>query len=165
MSFCLYLSNASCGTGGSTIALGSLLPGTVVNSSPNIKLDFETNASLGGQVYIYGSAAGLKSTAAPGTYTITSTTADLGTASEGFGARVSASGQSSGGPFNSVSPFDNTTGDNIGGVGTSVAVILSSSGSLVAGNATIVLKAKSSSITPSASDYSDILTLIAAANF
>jgi hypothetical protein len=120
---------------------------------------------LGGQVYIYGSAAGLKSTAAPGTYTITSTTADLGTASEGFGARVSASGQSSGGPFNSVSPFDNTTGDNIGGVGTSVAVILSSSGSLVAGNATIVLKAKSSSITPSASDYSDILTLIAAANF
>jgi hypothetical protein len=165
ITFCAYSTDGNCASSAHSLAFGNLLPATVTNSPYNIGVDFATNANLGGQVYIYSSNTGLKSTTAPGTYTITSTTADLSSASEGFGARVSSSGQSSGGPFNPVSPYDNITGNNIGGVGTSISTLLASSNPLVGGTASILLKAKSSSITPAASDYSDILTVIAAANF
>lgn len=162
LSFCTY-TNANCGLGGNSVAFGAILPATVNTSPNNIGVDFATNANAGGKVYIYSANGGLKST--QDTYTITSATADLDIVPEGYGAMVSGSpSQSSGGPFTKVSPYDGLT-NNVGVVNTTVNTILSSLNPIVGGNAAIQLKVRPSNITPAATDYSETLTIIAAAAF
>lgn len=161
LSFCLY-SGANCGAGGSSVAFGVVLPASVTNSPNNIGLDFATNADLGGRVYIYSVNGGLKTTQA--NYTITSATADLSSVSEGFGAQIASVSQGSGGPLNKVSPY-NGSSNNVGLLSTSINTILSSPAPLTGGTAAIQLKAKASNTTPAATDYSETLTLIAAATF
>lgn len=145
------------------IDFGNLPPATVMSSPSNMGVDFATNANSGGNVYIYSANGGLKSAAA-GNYIISSATADLSSASEGFGAQITSVGQSSGGPLNKVSPFDGAS-NNVGLLATSVSTILSSANPLTGGTSAIQLKAKSSNTTPAAIDYTDTLTLIAAAAF
>lgn len=160
-SFCLY-SNASCAAGGNAEAFGNLTAGSITNSPTNIGVNFATNADSGGNVYIYSANGGLKSTSAG--YTIASATVNLSSASSGFGAQIISASQTSGGPFSALSPY-NGSANNVGALATTASTILSSSNPLIGGTAAIQLQAKPSNTTPEAADYSETLTVIAAAIF
>jgi hypothetical protein len=103
LSFCIY-TGANCASNVTTVAYGAITPATVTNGPSDIHVEFATNAGGGGAVYIYSANGGLKSAHA-GNYTVTSSTANLDSASEGFGAKVTATGQTSGGPMTGDSPY------------------------------------------------------------
>jgi hypothetical protein len=163
-SFCLYGNYSSDCDGNNAIAFGGLTAGNISNSSTNIGVDFATNANSGGKVYIYSVNGGLKSTHTGTTIISALPSADLSSASSGFGAQIATVRQDSGGPFSKVSPYDGSA-SVVGGLGTSVSEILTSSNPLVGGRAAIQLKAKPSTVTPAATDYTETLTVIAAAIF
>lgn len=137
----------------------SLTPGTVASASDDIEFVLTSNALNGGNVYIKSNNAGLSSTLASNT--ISSTTADLASALSGYGAQVTSVSQLNGGPFTSESPY-NGTSDNVGGLTGTYMPILKTTGRVTAGQAVISLKAKSTATTPSSSDYSDQITMLAA---
>ncbi|MBA3757843.1 hypothetical protein H0X09_03190 [Candidatus Saccharibacteria bacterium] len=144
------------------IAFGNLPPATVTSSPNNLGVDFATNANLGGEVYIYSNNGGLLSSAV--SYTLSSATADLTAANEGFGAQIGSVSQSSGGPLTKQSPFDGTS-NNVGVLSTTISSLLTSGAPLTGGTASVSLKAKPAISTPAANDYAEILTVIAAAKF
>lgn len=144
------------------IAMGTLLAGSVISSPQNISVNFATNATAGGNVYIAGQNTGLKSTATA--YTITALNADLSTQPQGFGAQVLTNSQTSGGPFNKLSPFNGSSAV-VGGPIATYQTILNASAPVVGGVATVGLKAKTTTAVPAAADYAEILTMIAAASF
>lgn len=142
----------------------SLNPGTVSTSSDTVDSTISTNASNGGLIYLYGTNLGLKSTTA-GNYKINSTTNDLSSLLEGYGARGTTTTQTSGGPMELVSPYNNS-GNNVGIINTTKLPFADSSGAPVNnGVAKFELKAKASNTTPAAQDYTDIITLIGTASF
>ena len=144
------------------VALGSLLPNTVTNASPDISLAFDTNAASGGDVYISSQNGGLFSTATSNT--ITSATADLSVASRGFGAQVTAVGQTSGGPLISVSPY-NGSSNNVGLTTSTIRKMLTAANPVVTGTATVSIKAKATASDAAANDYREVVTLLASASF
>lgn len=144
------------------IDFGSLLPGVVADSPQKIWLDIETNAEYGVRAYISGQSGGLASSSA--SYTINSATADLASAAEGYGGRSASTGQTGGGPLAPTSPYDGVA-DNIGIINSAVRQLYSSPGPVFSGRASILLKIKSKEMTPSADDYRETLTVIAAASF
>lgn len=140
----------------------SLTAGAVQDSPEKIWVDFATNAENGGRVYIYGQNSGLKSDAT--TTTIPSASGDLSSLASGFGAQGSTVSQGSGGPMGMVAPYTGAA-QVVGIIDTTVREIFSATAPVAGGRASLVLKAKSSSVTPAANDYGDILTLIASANY
>ena len=146
----------------STVNMGTLTAGTVVDAPSTIDVTFATNAANGGDVYIRGNNGGLYSTSR--SHTITSSSGDLSSLSNGFGARITSSGQTTGGPFSKSSPYDGTN-NNVGIADTQLRKIFTSSGPITGGTGSITVKAKASINDPAASDYSEILTLIAAASY
>jgi hypothetical protein len=142
--------------------LGTLTSGTVVSAPSNLAMTFTTNADYGGNVYIAGQNAGLKSTTA--NHTIAASTGNLNSTSEGFGVRGVNTGQTSGGPLAIASPF-NGTNNVVGAPGTTFLPIFSSSAPINGGTATAIIKAKASTSTPAANNYQEVLTLIASASF
>lgn len=145
------------------LAMGQLTVGAVTTASEKIWLDLETNAANGGYVYIYDENGGLRSSAV--NYTITSATADLTGAAEGFGVRSNSVAQSAGGPLVATSPY-NGASDNVGVLNSTIQEVFHSSGApITAGRASLLVKAKISAVTPASSDYADILTLITSATF
>jgi hypothetical protein len=142
--------------------LGTLLAGSVTTSTDKIWIDLDTNAALGGVIYIVGANNGLSS--ARTSTTLSAMTGDLAAAGSGFGLQGSSATQTSGGPLSIVSPF-NGTSDVVGAESTLYQPIFSSSAAIVAGRGSFVLKAKPTSLTPSSDDYTEILTLIAAADY
>lgn len=144
------------------VAFNSLTPNTVIAANADPLIGLTTNAMFGGKVYIYDVNSGLKSNES--SYTINSVTTDLATASMGYGAQVVATGQTSGGPITSVSPYDSGT-DNVGFISNLPQPILSTAGPVNTGTATIRLKAKSDATVPSSSDYGDTITFVAAMLF
>jgi hypothetical protein len=161
ISFCTYSTSGSCG-GSNAVTFGALTANNITNSTTNIGVDFATNANSGGSVYIYSAYGGLRSASAAST--LSSTTADLSVVSSGYGAQIVTVNQSSGGPLSKMSPY-NSTGNNVGVLGTNVNTILNTSAPITGGNSAIQLQAKPSNTTPAATDYADVLTLIAAAAF
>jgi hypothetical protein len=161
LSFCMY-TGANCAAGGSSISFSNVLPATITDSPNNIGVDFATNASFGGNVYIYGSNGGLHSSSV--NYTIVSATADLGSVNEGFGAQISTAGQSSGGPFAKVSPYDGTS-NNVGAITTNARTLLSTAGPVVGGTSSVKLKLLAAGSALAATDYAETMTLIAASSF
>lgn len=157
LSFCTYSTSGSCG-GSNSVSFSSLLAGNISNSTTNIGVDFATNANSGGNVYIYSANGALTSTNRPGS-PITSATGNISSASQGYGAQVVNVSQLTKEP-----PYDQS-GNTIGILSTNVNTILSVSAPVTAGTAAIQLQAKASNTTKAASDYADILTLIAAAAF
>lgn len=145
-----------------SIDFGDLYIGTVTSSPKRIWVDLTTNGTSGGKVYVYGHNAGLSSISR--SYTISSTTADLSTAPEGFGAQGVSATQTSGGPINIQSPYSGTN-QVVGITDTNIREIFSSSAPVFGGRASFSLKAKSSSQTPIADDYTETLTVIAAGNY
>lgn len=144
------------------IAFTSLTPGSVINGNFEAVLGLSSNALNGGNVYVRSSNGGLSSALAA--TSIASATADLSSASSGYGAQVISTSQSSGGPIVSSSPFNGTT-ENVGVLSTSLQAILNTTSPVTTGTANVRLKAKASAVTPSATDYADTLTFVAAMNF
>lgn len=144
-------------TGGS-----SLTAGTVVSSPEKIWVDFDTNGESGGRVYVYSSNAGLQSSTAG--YLISAVTGNLTALTEGFGVQGSNATQSTGGPFAVVAAYD-LTSNNVAVTDTIIREIFTSSNPTTAGRGAFLLKAKSSAVTPAASDYTEALTVVASASF
>lgn len=145
-----------------SISFGSLVAGSVNTSSDKVNVSLSTNAQNGGQVYIYDAYSGIRSTQK--SYTISSATADLASAQEGYGAVSVSAGQSSGGPFTASSPY-NGTADNVGILDTSIRQAYGSTTPVTSATGSFRLKVRSRTLTPSATDYSDMITLIATAQF
>lgn len=147
-----------------SVNIGNLTAGSVTTSSDTIDITISTNATNGGLIYLFGTNNGLKSTTA-GNYNITSSSTDLTSALEGYGARGTTVTQTSGGPMQLVSPY-NGASQNVGVIDTTKREIADSSSTPVTnGQVSFELKAKAKSTTPQAGDYSDILTIIATGSF
>lgn len=145
-----------------TTGFGDLFAGSVTSSAEKIWVDFETNAESGGRVYVSSSHAGLQSSRAA--YTINAVSGNLSVLSEGYGAQGSSATQGSGGPFSLTAAYD-LVSDNVAVTDTSIREIFTASNPTVAGRGAFLLKAKSSAVTPAASDYTETLTVIASASF
>lgn len=144
------------------VALGDLLPGSIVDSTNRVWATLDTNAESGGIVYVSGQNSGLKSVNA--NYTISSTTGDLSAQQEGFGAQIASNTQSSGGPLIGDVVYA-VAGSNIGATDGQIRNLFTSSNPIISGRGSFILKAKSMTQTPSSSDYVEVLTVIASAKF
>lgn len=144
------------------LAFNDLVPNTVVNSPQKIWVDFDTNGDFGGNIYAYGQNGGLRSVAVA--YTISALTGNLAAIAQGFGAQSTSATQSSGGPFTVASPY-NGTSDTVGITDTNIRRVYSAAAPVTAGRSSLQLKAKITATTPSSSDYSEKLTVVAAASF
>lgn len=163
LSFDINVSAANTVTSPPYVAnFGNLLPSSVINTPLPIWVNFASNAESGGNVYLTGRNAGLRSTTSA--YTIASQSGDISALSEGFGAQVASVSQSSGGPLSASAPY-NGAGSMVGIADTVFRTIIKATAPVVGGQGSITLKAKSQAITPSSSDYSELLTLVAAASF
>lgn len=145
-----------------SVSFAALTPNSVIDSSQKIWIDLDTNAASGGAVFVASQNAGLKSTAANNT--IASATANLASATTGYGAQSMSATQSSGGPLTAQSPY-NGSSSSVGVLDNSLRQLYIASAPITAGRGSILLKARATSDTPAGNDYSDILTLIASASF
>lgn len=146
-----------------TVAMGNLLPNTVVNAGSSISLTFDTNAANGGDIYTSGQYGGLKSLATG--FTIASATGNLSSLSHGFGAQVTSTSQSSGGPLTAVTPYDGSGTDNVGITDPTIRKMITSTAQVNTGTASVLLKAKATSSDPAANDYKEFITMLASASF
>lgn len=145
------------------VDFGTLTMGQVSTASDKIWISMDTNAPNGGSVYVYDQYGGLHSSAT--NYTISSTTSNLDSDSEGFGMQASPVSQTSGGPIEASSLY-NTSGDSVGTVDGTIREIFNTSDNPIAGGrGSIDLKIKTSDTTPASSDYADSLTFIASGVF
>lgn len=146
-----------------TVAFGTLNVGSVTTAADKVWIDIDTNAESGAAVYVYDGAGGLVSSNAGAT--ITSATADLSLVSTGYGLQIASVTQSAGGPLAKVSPY-NGASENVGVITTESSQIFSTTSlPITAGRGSVYVKAKASSTTPAAGDYSDTITMIASGSF
>jgi len=139
-------------------SFGNLFAGTVTDSDKKVWVDFDTNGESGGRVYVYSNNAGLLSTRAA--YTIGTVTGNLTALTEGFGAQslTATNGLSE-------TVLYDQTGNNVGTVDTSIREIFTASAPTTGGRGSFLFKAKSSAVTPAANDYTESITVVAAASF
>lgn len=144
-----------------SIGLGNLPTGTVTTSSQTINTIETTNAAFGGNVYITGANGGLYS--ASTSNLIPSTSTNLDTSTNGFGAQSTLASATSG-SWSAASPYNNS-GNIVGSISNTTSSLYSSSSPVTAGIGNVVLKAKSAASDSIASDYSETITFTAAASF
>jgi len=144
-----------------SIGIGVVNAGQVTTSWQSVTTTISTNANNGGTVYLYGTNAGLVSATA-GNYKINSASSDLSSVLQGYGAQGTSV---SGAPMELLSPY-NVVGNSVGILDSTKRPFADSTGQQVTnGSASFQLKAKASTTTPSANDYSDTLTVIASGSF
>jgi len=143
-------------------SFGNLLPATVTNTPDKVWASIATNANNGASVYISSANGGLKSNT--NGFTLASATADLSAVSTGYGAQGLTATQSSGGPLSIASPY-NVASQNVGILDSTVRTLFTASAPITGGRGSMQLKARAAAQTPEGSDYTDTLTLIAAAAF
>lgn len=143
-----------------TLTMGSLLAGSIITSS-TVSFTYSTNATNGGSIYMAGSSTGLVS-ASSGSYNITITppSGNLAALGEGFGVQ----GLTASSPLAIQSPY-NGTSNTVGAVYTTFQPVFAATSAVTTGTATAAMQAKASTSTPSATDYTDTLTFVAAASF
>jgi hypothetical protein len=144
------------------IDFGTIPVSTVTDSPKRVWVSIDTNGESGGMVYLSGANSGLKSTEA--SYTIASSTADLGSTAEGFGAQGVTATQGSEGPLTILAPY-NGAGGNVGVEDSVIRQIFSSTGPIVSGRGSFILKTKTKPLTPESVDYQELVTVIGAASF
>lgn len=144
------------------LSLDELSAGSVITSSESVWIDITTNAQSGATVYLQGAAGGLQSSVTG--HTISSISDDLASQSEGVGIQAVSVSQSSGGPLTAVSPY-NGAGSNVGIIPQQLESLFSSSAAITNGRGSFAIKAKASTLTPAATDYSEILTIVAVPSF
>lgn len=143
--------------------MGGLTPGSVTTSNQKVWIDISTNATNGGLISITGANNGLASTTT--SHTISSGSVDLTAQPSGYGARSTSTTQTSGGPMAVYAPYDGS-GNNVGVIDTSKRFMFySTHTAVIGGRVSFELKAKASSTTPAASDYTDTLTILATGSF
>lgn len=162
-----------------TVPLGTLTVSGVNSSGPaesinSIWVDLGTNANSGAVVTVTSTNGGLKSTSV-GTDIIQALGGAMATGTENYGlcAYVIGFTQDSGGPMDSVSPFNGAVcapdGDAnaVGAFDTNTAMEILNSTNLPvnAGRAQIIVNAAISAATPAHNDYTDTLTFIATGTF
>ncbi len=98
-----------------SVGFGDVSVGSVSTATDKIWIDLTTNAELGAYVYIHDQYGGLRSSGT--NYTISSGSVDLTGQSEGFGIQSASVGQSAGGPFVALAPY-NGASENVGLVDT-----------------------------------------------
>ncbi len=145
-----------------TVGLGTLTSGTVSTGAQTINTTFSTNGNSGGDVYVSGKNGGLLSSST--SYIINAISNDLSVVSEGFGGQNTSVSQVSGGPYTVQSPY-NGVGNNVGVIGNLTRSLYSSSSPVTTGTGILSLKAKPSSTAVAATDYQEVLTFTASANF
>jgi len=134
----------------------------VTNSPQNIVTSFSTNSENGGKVYISGNNEGLLS--AVTSHKIDAVSGNLAVLSQGFGAQGLSATQTFGGPLTIAMLYDQDN-DVVGTTDQTIREIFSTAGPITTGEGTFVLKAKTSTVTPAAGDYSELLTVIASGSF
>lgn len=139
------------------IALSNLYPGSVITSDEKVWVSVDTNAAAGGSVFVYGENAGLKSIAVG--YTIASVNGDLSDLDNGFGIQISSASQLT------ADAFYTGVGNIVGLTDTLVRQIFYANSPITSGRGSFLVKAKSDNNTPAASDYTEALTVIVAANY
>jgi hypothetical protein len=139
-----------------SVTFSSLPAAQITSGGATVTSTVSTNAIYGGSLLVNDQNGGL--TSSSHSFTVASATADLGVAGTGYGAQTTGTSQTSGGPISSVSPY-NGSGNSVGILSTSWQPFASWSGPITAGNATLALAAKSSSLTPAANDYADVMTI------
>lgn len=149
-----------------SIALGQLPPATVVSAGTPVTVTVDTNAANGATIYVNDANTGLLSSTTNSTIAAVSSDLSLAGTTEGYGLQgltVSQSGAT--GPMEILSPYTGS-GGTVGLINTSKKGIFDSSNQPVtSGQATFTIKAKASNLTKAASDYADIITVIASAMF
>ncbi len=150
-----------------TDALGALVTGSVSSSPTPRTATVNTNAKNGWQVWAKDSNTGLNS-ATSGT-TIASTTpgtnSTLAAGTEGYNTGVTSSQTGGTGTITVAAPFVGGLTGKGGGLNTTLATLATSNGT--ANNAVLTLtnNAAISATTAAASDYTDIITVVAAGLF
>jgi hypothetical protein len=152
----LSLSTSLTSTPPFSVTFSSLPAGNVTTGDATIISSVTTNAVNGGSLVVNDQNNGLLSTSK--SFTLASATADLGVAASGYGAQASGATQSSGGPVSLSSPY-NLTSNSVGALATSKQSYAAWPGPVTAGGATLSLLAKSTTLTPAAADYSDVITI------
>ncbi len=147
-----------------TVSMGSLNAGVVNTSAQTINTTFTTNAASGGDVYIIGKNGGLLSASQSHLISATSSDLSLGGVTNGFGGQNSSVTQTSGGPYSVVSPYSGS-GGNVGIINTLGRSLYTSSAPVTGGAGVLNLKAKAASTDVAATDYQEVLTFTAAANY
>lgn len=145
------------------LALGTLTPGSITTATNRVWVDLSTNADQGGGVYLFSSNTGLYSTATD--YLIAAVTGNLSALTEGFGVQSVSVAQSSGGPMGADAPF-NGSSEVVGTLTVTPQRIFNTSATpITSGRASFLTKVKPSTLAPAATDYTEVLTIVAAANF
>ncbi len=157
--------------GGTTDTLGTLSTASVI-SSAGVNATVSTNSAFGPQLFIYDNNTGLKSTNA--NHTIASKNPNnvaaqtIATTTENFIANATYTGNTSGDTMTIATPFAGTgaTGDGLSPYPSELAYATGSPGSPT--NAAIVNIKESATITnitPEASDYTDIVSIVGTGTF
>jgi hypothetical protein len=139
------------------INFGNMVPGNVNVSPHYINVGLDTNGVSGGRVYVYSANAGLYSSVA--NYKINAMTGSL-TSVEGFGAQGR-----SGGTLTLDAPYDQIGTDTVGIVNSTVREIFNTAGPITGGTGSFLLKSRPATTAPAATDYAELLTVIAAGSF
>src|SRR5487761_1335944 len=133
-------------------SFGNLLPATVTAASDKIWASISTNANSGVYIYVKSANAGLYSSHA--NTTIASASADLSSATTGYGAQGVGTTQSSGGPLSINAPY-NVSSNSVGILDNNTRVIFSSSLPITSATGDFKLMAKAANTTVASSDYTD----------
>lgn len=144
------------------VGFNSLNAGVVNTSLQTINTSLTTNGASGGNVYVTGKNGGLFSTLQ--NHKINSVSGDLSSLTDGFGAQNTSVSQTSGGPYSAVSPY-NVSGNNVGLINATTQSLYTSANPVTSGSGVLTLLAKAASTDVAATDYQEILTFTAAANY
>jgi hypothetical protein len=143
------------------VVINNIDPGGAVKTSDDqITAKISTNGNNGGSILVSSANGALVSSSVPGN-PITSATNNLDSVSQGYGAQGVTAIQDSGGPLTLVSPYNTTTGNNVGILDTNKRVFASATAPVTNGSATFVLKAKVAAGSSPATDYTDKLVVLA----
>lgn len=162
---------ASCTSGNCTDAFTADLSPSAIRSTTGKAVTISTNANSGWIAWVRDSQQGLRSTVR--SHTIASTTAgtscasghDLSAGTEGYGLDVDLTTNGTGGGNPTINPNYDCAAIAAGGLSDSFLPIASSNGGANGDVITLIAKAAISNLTPSATDYQDIITVVGAGNF
>ncbi len=150
-----------------TDALGTLSTGSVSTSPTPRTATVNTNAKNGWQAWAKDSNTGLSSAASATTIASTTpgTNSTLTAGTEGYNTGITSSQTGGSGTISIAAPFVGTGAGQGGGLDTSLRTLATSNGT--ANNAVLTIKnnAAISATTAAASDYTDVITVVAAGLF
>ncbi|MDD3647782.1 MAG: hypothetical protein PHS44_04780 [Candidatus Dojkabacteria bacterium] len=143
--------------------MGELRYGSVSTADDLIWIDFGTNLSEGGRVFVRDTYAGLYSASAM--YTLNSSNADLDSV-PGYGLQKYSISEEYLGPFVTEADYANS-GNVVGGITNLVygkSIFHTSSSPIYKGRASLYVKARPDEDTPLGTDYTDTIILTITGN-